>query len=139
MQCQSQAGGKAKQVNPNCPDEEGPDFDFSASPLLTKNAAGRELLVIPQKSGVIWALDPAKQGEVVWQYRYGKGSGLGGQWGAAADGVNAYIGTGDALSPQPGGMHAVNLETGQRAWFVPPQQKLCNTTDRRCSASQSAA
>ncbi|HEY6346078.1 MAG TPA: PQQ-binding-like beta-propeller repeat protein [Bryobacteraceae bacterium] len=143
MQCESQAGGpdrKApKQVNANCPDEEGPDFDFASSPLLTKTASGRELLVVPQKSGVLWALDPGKQGAVVWQYRYGRGSGLGGQWGAAADGVNAYIGTGDALSPQPGGMHAVNLETGARAWFVPPQQKLCSSTDRRCSASQSAA
>jgi len=139
MQCQSQAGGKAKQVNPNCPDEEGPDFDFASSPLLTKNASGRELLVVPQKSGVLWALDPDKQGAVVWQYRYGRGSGLGGQWGAAADGVNAYIGTGDALSLQPGGMHAVNLETGERTWFVPPPQKLCSAADRRCSASQSGA
>jgi polyvinyl alcohol dehydrogenase (cytochrome) len=140
MQCESQAAGKApKQVNPNCPDEEGPDFDFSSAPLITKTASGRELLVVPQKSGVLWALDPDKQGAVVWQYRYGRGSGLGGQWGAAADGVNAYIGTGDALSPQPGGMHAVNLATGERAWFVPPQPRLCNATDRRCSASQSAA
>ena len=90
-------------MNPNCPDEEGPDFDFSAAPLITTTAAGRDLIVIPQKSGVIWALDPDKGGEVVWQYRYGQGSGLGGQWGAAADGVNAYIGTGDAFSPNPGG------------------------------------
>ncbi len=139
MQCESQAGGKAKRVNPNCPDEEGPDFDFSASPVLTRTASGRELLVVPQKSGVLWALDPDKQGAVVWQFRYGRGSGLGGQWGAAADGVNAYIGTGDALSPQPGGMHAVNLETGEQAWSVPPQQKLCDAKDRRCSASQSGA
>jgi len=143
MQCQSQAGGsdkgEAKQANPNCPDEEGPDFDFASSPLLTKTPSGRELLVVPQKSGVLWALDPDKQGAVVWQYRYGRGSGLGGQWGAAADGVNAYIGTGDALSPQPGGMHAVNLDTGKRAWFTPPQQKLCSATDRRCSASQGGA
>jgi polyvinyl alcohol dehydrogenase (cytochrome) len=139
MQCESQAGGKAKTVNPNCPEEEGPDFDFSAAPLITKTAAGRDLLVVPQKSGVLWALDPDKQGAVVWQYRYGKGSGMGGQWGAAADGVNAYIGTGDGLSANPGGMHAVNLETGERAWYMAPQQKLCAAGDRRCSSSQSGA
>ena len=139
MQCQSQSTAQGKQVNANCPDEEGPDFDFSATPLLTKTESGRELLVVPQKSGVIWALDPDKKGEVVWQYRYGKGSGLGGQWGAAADGINAYIGTGDALSPPQGGMHAVNLTTGQRAWSVGPQEKLCDAKDRRCSGSQSGA
>ncbi len=143
MQCQSQSGlkdnqAKAKQVNPNCPDEEGPDFDFSAAPLLTTTAAGRDLIVIPQKSGVIWALDPDKGGEVVWQFRYGQGSGLGGQWGAAADGVNAYIGTGDAFSPNPGGMHAVNLETGKAAWAMPPQPKMCGT-EPRCSGSQAGA
>ncbi len=136
--CQSQNTAKDKQVNPNCPDEEGPDFDFSAAPLITTTASGRDLIVIPQKSGVIWALDPDKGGEVVWQYRYGQGSGLGGQWGAAADGVNAYIGTGDAFSPNPGGMHAVNLETGKLAWAVPPQQKLCGTV-RGCSGSQAGA
>jgi polyvinyl alcohol dehydrogenase (cytochrome) len=138
MQCQSQSKAQGKQVNPNCPDDEGPDFDFSAAPLITTTSAGRDLIVIPQKSGVIWALDPDKGGEVVWQYRYGQGSGLGGQWGAAADRVNAYIGTGDAFSPTPGGLHAVNLETGKRAWFVPPQQKLCGTA-RGCSSSQAAA
>lgn len=86
LQCD---GGREKLKNPNCPDDEGPDFDFAASPLLTKTAAGKELLVVPQKSGVLWALDPNKQGAVVWQYRYGQGSGMGGQWGAASDGVNA--------------------------------------------------
>lgn len=133
--CQSQSTAQGKQVNPNCPDEEGPDFDFSAAPLITTTRARRDLIVIPQKSGVIWALDPDKNGEVVWQFRYGQGSGLGGQWGASADGVNAYIGTGDAFSPTPGGMHAVNLETGKQVWAVAPQPKLCGTV-RGCSSSQ---
>ncbi len=136
--CQSQSTAQGKQVNPNCPEEEGPDFDFSAAPLITTTRAGRDLIVIPQKSGVIWALDPDKSGEVVWQFRYGQGSGLGGQWGAAADGVNAYIGTGDAFSPTPGGMHAVNLETGQQVWAVAPQAKLCGMV-RGCSSSQAGA
>jgi polyvinyl alcohol dehydrogenase (cytochrome) len=136
LQCD---GGQAKLKNPNCPDDEGPDFDFAASPLLTKTAKGQELLVVPQKSGVIWALDPNKQGSVVWQYRYGQGSGMGGQWGAASDGVNAYIGTGDAQASVQGGMHAVDLVTGKRAWSMPPQAKLCDTKDAKCMAMQSGA
>lgn len=139
LQCESQSKAKGKQVNPNCPDEEGPDFDFAASPLIAKTAPGRELLVVPQKSGVLWALDPNKGGAVVWQYRFGQGSGMGGQWGAASDGVNAYIGTGDAQSPVQGGMHAVNLDTGKQVWSMPPQPKLCDTKDPRCTALQSGA
>jgi polyvinyl alcohol dehydrogenase (cytochrome) len=124
--------------NPNCPEKQGPDFDFSASPILTRTPSGRDLIVIPQKSGIAYALDPDKEGALVWQYRFGQGSGFGGQWGAAVDEQQAYFGVGDFFSPQPGGMHAVKLETGERVWSLPPPQKLCGT-DQRCNASQGGA
>jgi polyvinyl alcohol dehydrogenase (cytochrome) len=124
--------------NPRCPATQGPDYDFSASPLLTKSAKGRELLVLPQKSGMAYALDPDKDGTLVWQYRIGQGSGLGGQWGAAADGQQAYFGVSDFLTQTPGGMHAVNLDTGARAWYTPPPPKLCGTGPQ-CNAAQGAA
>jgi polyvinyl alcohol dehydrogenase (cytochrome) len=80
--------------NPNCPAKMGPDHDFSASPsLVTVN--GRDLLVLPQKSGMAYALDPDKEGELAWQYRIGQGSGLGGQWGGAVDDQQAYFGVSD--------------------------------------------
>jgi len=124
--------------NPKCPAKQGPDYDFSASPLLTKSAKGRDLLVLPQKSGMAYALDPDKGGALVWQYRIGQGSGLGGQWGAAADGQQAYFGVSDFLTQTPGGMHAVNLDTGERAWYSPPQPKLCGAVPQ-CNAAQGAA
>lgn len=124
--------------NPNCPAKMGPDHDFSASPMLARTRRGRELLVLPQKSGMAYALDPDKGGALVWQYRIGQGSGLGGQWGGATDGENAYFGVADFLTPNPGGMHAVNLETGQRVWFTPPAPKLCAAVER-CNAAQGAA
>jgi polyvinyl alcohol dehydrogenase (cytochrome) len=124
--------------NPKCPATQGPDYDFSASPLLTRSPKGRDLIVLPQKSGMAYALDPDKDGALVWQYRIGQGSGLGGQWGAATDGQNAYFGVADFLTQNPGGMHAVNLETGQRVWYTPPQPKLCAAVER-CNAAQGAA
>jgi polyvinyl alcohol dehydrogenase (cytochrome) len=124
--------------NPKCPAKQGPDYDFSASPLLTKSPRGRDLIVLPQKSGMAYALDPDKDGALVWQYRIGQGSGLGGQWGAATDGQNAYFGVADFLTQNPGGMHAVNLDTGQRVWYTPPQPKLCAAVER-CSGAQGAA
>jgi polyvinyl alcohol dehydrogenase (cytochrome) len=74
-------------TDPSC----GPDFDFGSSPIPVRapngTLDGRELLLAGQKSGVVWALDPAKQGEIVWQARVGKGSTNGGvQWGMATDG-----------------------------------------------------
>jgi hypothetical protein len=72
--------GAKNPDNLNCPDTLGPDYDFSASPALV-TAGGRDLLVLPQKSGMTFALDPDKQGALVWQLRIGQGSGRGGQLG----------------------------------------------------------
>jgi polyvinyl alcohol dehydrogenase (cytochrome) len=124
--------------NPNCPEVNGPDFDFGSPPVLTR-ADGRDLLVIGQKSGIAFALDPAHDGEVMWEYRAGQGGVLGGiEWGAAVDGENAYFAVSDILQPKPGGMHAVRLSTGQRAWVTPPPAPVCGT-GRGCNAAQSAA
>ena len=124
--------------NPNCPAVNGPDFDFGSPPVLAR-AAGRDLLVIGQKSGMAYALDPARDGEVVWEYRAGQGSVLGGiEWGAAVDNQYAYFAVSDMLQPKPGGMHAVQLSTGQRVWFTAGATPLCGT-GRGCNAAQSAA
>ncbi len=128
----------AQTRNPNCPEDLGPDYDFAASPILATLPGGRNLLVIPQKSGVGYALDPDKEGAVVWQYRFGRGSGIGGVWGAAADQQQAYFSAADYLTPAPGGLHAVKLGTGERAWYTPPKPPLCGT-GAGCSAAQSAA
>ena len=132
MGCQPQ-----NPTNPACPATLGPDYDFSASPAIA-TVNGRELLVLPQKSGVAFALDPDKQGAIVWQRRIGQGSGLGGQWGGAVDERQAYFGVADLLTQNPGGMRAVNLATGEMAWSVPPQKPLCGE-GRTCRAAQGAA
>jgi len=127
-------------TNPNCPAKQGPDFDFGTSPLIARTAQGRELLVVPQKSGMAYALDPDRNGDTVWEYRFGEGSALGAQWGAAADERNVYIGVGGSLSSAPGGMHAIDLATGIRVWSSPPQSQLCTGgAEERCYAAQGGA
>ena len=99
--------------NPNCPDVLGPDVDFGSPPMLTRTSGGRDLIVIGQKSGLGYALDPDNEGAIVWQYRAGQGSTLGGiEWGSAVDGERAYFAVSDVLLPKPGGLHAVSLATG---------------------------
>ncbi|HVY81927.1 MAG TPA: PQQ-binding-like beta-propeller repeat protein [Steroidobacteraceae bacterium] len=131
-------GCKAKNPdNPACPATLGPDFDFSAPPALIHTTSG-DRLVLPQKSGLGFALDPDAQGKVLWQYRFGQGSGLGGQWGTSTDGELVFFGTADMLTPTPGGMHAVRIADGSLAWKVPPQAKLCGDKPG-CSAGQGSA
>jgi polyvinyl alcohol dehydrogenase (cytochrome) len=124
--------------NPNCPEEVGPDFDFSASPALVTKADGSDVLVVTQKSGVGYALNPERRGKVLWEYRWGRGSPVGGVWGTTTDGQRAYFAVADQLTPAPGGLHAVDLATGQRVWHVPPQTPVC-ASGPGCSSAQSAA
>ncbi len=133
---------------PSCPEENGPDHDFGSPALLVRTAGGRELLLAGQKSGVVWAFDPDKNGEVVWQTRVGKGGINGGvQWGMASDGELVFAQTSDAaitrtatarvLDPTTGGgLSALRVVDGSRAWYAepPPCRKIPN-----CSPAQSAA
>ncbi|HTX24535.1 MAG TPA: PQQ-binding-like beta-propeller repeat protein [Steroidobacteraceae bacterium] len=122
---------------PTCPPTLGPDYDFSASPALAR-IAGRELLVLPQKSGLAFALDPAQRGRIVWRYRIGKGSGFGGEWGTAIEGSTAYFGVADLLTSTPGGVHAVQLADGSPRWHMPPPKPFC-AGRLICSVGQGAA
>lgn len=131
-------GGCNTEKNPNCPEDIGPDFDFSASPILTTTPSGREMLVIPQKSGFAYGLDPNNRGELVWQYRAGPGSPVGGVWGAAVGDGLAYVAVGGYIFTQGGGIHGIDIETGERAWYTGPQDLLC-AEGPGCSATQSAA
>jgi polyvinyl alcohol dehydrogenase (cytochrome) len=128
-----------RAANPNCPETNGPDLDFGSAPILATLPSGRDLIVIGQKSGVGWAFDPDRNGEVVWQYRAGEGGVLGGiEWGSAADRTLAYFAVSDIRQPKPGGLHAVSLATGQRVWVAPPPPLKCGS-ERGCNGAQSAA
>jgi polyvinyl alcohol dehydrogenase (cytochrome) len=129
--------GRTGGGNPGCPELQGPDYDFSAAPVLT-TVNGRQVIVVPQKSGIAHAVDPDK-GTMLWQYRFGQGSGLGGQWGSAFDGQQLYFGVGSYLSPTPGGVRAVRATTGQEVWSVPPPQPALCAGQPRCNASQGGA
>jgi polyvinyl alcohol dehydrogenase (cytochrome) len=135
----------------NCPDSDGPDVDFSSSPILVTLANGKRALVAGQKSGVVHAIDPDQQGELLWQTRVGEGGSLGGvQWGSAADSSNVYVALSDVgrvklwysqntdVDPKRGGgMFALRLDTGKRVWYTPPPG--CSGDRKRCSPAQSAA
>jgi polyvinyl alcohol dehydrogenase (cytochrome) len=135
----------------NCTNREAPDFDFASPPILVRLPNGRRALVAGQKSGVVHALDPDRNGELIWQERVGKGGINGGvQWGSAADQSTMYVALSDiarfpvpnsqATVPDPstgGGMFALRLDSGQRVWHTPPPA-ACSGRER-CSPAQSAA
>jgi polyvinyl alcohol dehydrogenase (cytochrome) len=134
----------------NCPDSDGPDFDFSSGPILVSLSNGKRALIAGQKSGMVHALDPDQQGELLWQTRVGQGGTMGGvQWGSASDGSNVYVANSDigrvmltyststdADPKRGGGMYALRVSDGKTVWYTAP----ASCGDRpRCSPAQSAA
>jgi polyvinyl alcohol dehydrogenase (cytochrome) len=106
-----------------CPPDQGPDYDFGSPPMLLNLPGGRSLIVIGQKSGDAWALDPDKQGEIVWHRLVGRGPTAGGGgmlWGSAADNQRAYFPVTSRAGTEPIGLAAVNLVTGELAWHATP-------------------
>jgi polyvinyl alcohol dehydrogenase (cytochrome) len=129
------------QAGANCPPAEslGPDHDFGNAPILVKRPDGKDVIVAGQKSGIGWAFDPDSKGKILWQYRAGKGSALGGlEFGSAVDNAQAYFAVSDTLTGAPGGLHAVKLNDGTRAWFTPPEPPKCGTA-RGCNNAILAA
>jgi len=133
----------SKTRSETCPEDQGPDFDFGSSPILRTLPNGHDVLVIGQKSGIGWALDPEKQGAVMWQDRIGKGSALGGiEWGSATDGRLVYFANADASwgPEQAGGLTAVMIQNGERVWSTRPPPIPCKgDRDFNCIQAQSAA
>jgi len=133
----------------------GPDFDFGSSAMLVESG-GKATLVAGQKSGVVYGLDPDRDGEILWQLRVGKGSTNGGvQWGMATDGQNVYAAVSDiARVPRKrtdladlrdrdvdpnagGGLTAIRLSDGSKSWFAPGHP--CETPKPGCSPAQPSA
>lgn len=131
--CAQQAAPKSE----TCPENMGPDFDFGANPILRRMKNGKDIIIAGQKSGIAWAFDPDRKGEIVWQQRVGRGSSTGGvQFGPAADDQHGYFATSDQpLGREAGGLTAVALATGEKVWSVRPG---C-PAEGACAPAQSAA
>jgi polyvinyl alcohol dehydrogenase (cytochrome) len=137
----------------NCPSTNGPDYDFGSSALLVRAPNGKEILVAGQKSGVVHAFDPDAKGKLLWETRVGTGGINGGvQWGMASDEQKVYAAVSDVSTPvntggpvggaifdpaKGGGLTALHLENGAKAWFAPSHP--CDPPKPGCSPGQSAA
>lgn len=135
--------------NPNCPVENGPDFDHSASTLLVDLPSGKQVLVTGHKNGTVFGLDPDNKGKLLWQTRVGRGSIQGGvHFGIAADGHTVYVPINDMNNTRNGeyldpslarpGVHAVDARDGSILWSK-VQDNICGDNRPFCDPGISAA
>jgi polyvinyl alcohol dehydrogenase (cytochrome) len=131
-------GACASKDNQNCPTDPGPDYDFGSPPILRSVKGGPDLLIVGQKSGVVHAIDPDRNGEIVWQTRIAQGGPLGGiQFGGGADRDVVYFPRSDwqeGKAEAGGGLFALSIPTGKIIWHTPPPKPPCVSIPG-CSAS----
>ncbi len=136
-------------ANPNCPEENGPDFDHGSSMILVDLPDGGQVLTAGHKNGTVFGLDPDNAGAALWATKIGRGSIQGGvHFGMAADGTTVYAPindmnntyNGDVLDPDAArpGMHAIDASSGRILWST-VQKNVCPTDLQYCDPGISAA
>ena len=135
--------------NPNCPVENGPDFDHGSSMILVNLPDGGQVLAAGYKDGTVLGLDPDNPGELKWRTKVGRGSIQGGvHFGMAAAGTTIYApindmghsadgSTLDAAKARPG-VSAIDASDGSVLWSH-LQPDVCPDTMRLCDPGISAA
>ena len=135
--------------NPNCPEENGPDFDHGSSMILAPLSDGDDILLVGHKNGTIFGLDADNNGDVLWSTKVGRGSIQGGvHWGMAAEGSVLYAPINDMNNTRNGelldpaaarpGVNALDAATGEVLWSH-IQEDLCPERFDYCDPGVSAA
>lgn len=105
-----------------CPEDEGPDFDFGASIMLSRNSKGEEVLLAGQKSGEVFSLNP-DTGKLHWRERISLGTTNGGiHWGMVAHNNRLFVPVSDPERDIPGytpkpGLFAMDIDSGKTLWY----------------------
>lgn len=135
--------------NPNCPPEQGPDFDHGSSMVLMSRNDGKQVLAVGHKNGTVFGLDPDAGGATLFAQRVGRGSIQGGvHFGMAAEGATLYAPindmndtrNGDVLDPAAArpGVHAIDIEEGTVQWSH-VQENICGGEREFCDPGVSGA
>jgi len=130
----------------NCPEENGPDFDFGAPPVLVTLSTGEDILLAGQKSGFVHALDPDRQGALIWKKRIGLGGFAGGvHWGMAAEGDILFAPNADTNfinkwhGERTPGLYGLNAANGDQIWFAAAPDTCPEQAKPACDPGFSAA
>lgn len=115
----------------NCPDDNGPDWDYGAGPVVAVGKSGRKMLLAGDKGGLVVGLDPLS-GKVRWRNKVGRGGVVAGiNFGLAAHAGKVFVPISDVPDgrtydePAKPGLYALDIDTGEFIWKAPAED-VCN-------------
>jgi polyvinyl alcohol dehydrogenase (cytochrome) len=135
---------------------------FATSPILRTLSLTRQILLAAPRSGIVYGLDPDREGELLWQSKLDVAGVPGVQWGPAADHRSVYAAfaappasaaslpapgpAATAVPPAPGasatptgGLVALDVATGKLRWATPAPLPPCSWGLKDCSHAESQA
>ena len=124
--------GSCENVDPvNCPEDNGPDYDYGAGPVISKDSQGRRIILAGDKGGVVTAM-LAETGESLWKTKVGRGGVVAGvNFGLAAYDGKVFVPISDAPDgrdydePARPGVYALNVDNGNYIWQAPADEDVC--------------
>lgn len=124
--------GSCENVDPvNCPEDNGPDYDYGAGPVISEDSQGRRIILAGDKGGVVTAM-LAKTGESVWKTKVGRGGVVAGvNFGLAVHDGKVFVPISDAPDgreydePARPGVYALNVDNGEYVWQAPAAEDVC--------------
>lgn len=131
--------GAENHCSPVNPEREG-DREIGAPAVLKTLKNGKDVLLVGTKDGVLYSLDPDREGAVLWQIRLSSYSSekhftWGIEHGIAVDDKSVYVPIAD-ISPLEGtansSMARVNLETGKLHWQEGAASDTCRDKPMGC-------
>jgi polyvinyl alcohol dehydrogenase (cytochrome) len=105
-------------------DADGDRSGFTSSPILRSLASGEQIILAGQQSGIVYALDPKRAGEILWQTKASHAAGAI-DWGPAADHHSLYV----ALSgpgATAGSLAAIDIKSGAKRWEAAAPTPACS-------------
>jgi polyvinyl alcohol dehydrogenase (cytochrome) len=123
------------------------DRDIGSPIVVETRPDGSEVLLVATKDGVLYAVDPDREGEIIWETRVGRimsvvGPSFGGvEHGVASDGKKVYVPISDVdvvKNRSYGAMLAVDLMTGEILWRNDAGEDWCEGKPARCHNSISS-
>jgi polyvinyl alcohol dehydrogenase (cytochrome) len=124
---------------PNCPRENGPDYDFGTAAILATDRHGIARVFAGQKSGWVHAVDPV-DGHLLWKTRVGRGGLMGGVYFGLATRddllfvpVNDVPDGGEHEETAKPGVYALDVSTGKIVWQAPIGADACKDRGAQCA------
>jgi polyvinyl alcohol dehydrogenase (cytochrome) len=116
-------------------------FSMGTSVSILKRAdPSGDLLLVGQKSGSVYALDPNAGGNTVWERKLARGGDMGGvMYGLALDGERVFVPVSDLDADRPGDLVALEAATGKGLWRARQPEAKCSWGEKACIGAQVAA